>query len=260
MSVAEELNQAVRDYLRTATYPVAVKAQKDRCLPEGARRPLKSFGYPINICQGITLARRYGWTLGYLKEDHACGPALTVFGLVERPPFIEDGSIVYPLYAATPEAGARTQMATPSVPFGAIGGITLAPLHKATFDPDVVLIYGNPGQIARLIQGSLYERGGFVESRFMGRAACGSEIITPLLLQECCVTIPGGGEKAFALTCDDEMVFSVPAREIPGLINGLIRTHEAGASRMPTPFFGVRTKPVFPKEYRDLQEYCGLES
>lgn len=258
MSLIKELDQTIRDYLRTATYPVAVKIQKDCTLPPDTRRPLEMLGYPINICQGISMARRYGWTIGYLKEDHACGPAMTVFGLVESPSFIKDGSIIYPLYAKTLEAGAVTQQETPSMPFGAIGSIIMAPLHRTSFDPDIVLVYGNPGQIVRLIQGSLYNNGGFIESRFMGRAACGSEIITPFLEQKCNVTIPGGGEKAFALTCDDEMVFSIPAKDIPGLIEGLIATHKAGASRQPTPFYGVRMKPVFPEKYNDLQKYCGL--
>lgn len=258
MTLLEDLNQTLREYLRLATYPIAVKIQKECALPPEAKRPLEILGYPINICQGITMVRRYGWTLGYLKEDHACGPAMTIFGLVAEPDFIKDGSIVYPLYAKTLEAGAATQKATPSVPVGVIKSIIMAPLHKTSFDPDIVLVYGNPGQIVRLIQGSLYNNGGVMESRFMGRAACGAEIITPLQEEKCSVTIPGGGEKAFALTCDDEMVFSIPAKEIPGLMEGLIATHKAGASRLPTPFYGVRMKPVFPEKYNNLQEYCGL--
>lgn len=258
MSLINELEQTLTDYIRPATFPVAVKIQENCTLPPEAKRPRELLGYPINICQGIAISRRYGWILGYLKEDHACGPSMTVFGLVEEPEFIKNGSIVHPLYAKTLEAGEVTQRVTPSMQHGKIKSIIIAPLHKTTFEPDVILIYGNPGQIVRLIQGALYNTGGVIESHSMGRAACGSEIVTPLQKQKCNVTIPGGGEKAFALTCDDEMVFSVPANEIKGLIEGIIATHKAGASRFPTPFFGVRMKPVFPDKYDKLQKYCGL--
>jgi uncharacterized protein (DUF169 family) len=52
-------------------------------------------------------------------------------------------------------------------------------LHLATFDPDVVVCYGNSAQITRFVQGALYKVGGYIESRFAGRGACGGEITVP---------------------------------------------------------------------------------
>ncbi len=259
MKYLEELHQTLQTYIRPTSFPVAVKLQEDNELPEDIRRPSKVFGHPLTICQGIAIARRYGWTIGFLKEDHACGPSMPSFGLVEEPDFIKDGSIVYPLYTKTLEAGAKTQSAMPALKVGTANSIILSPLHKANFEPDVVLIYGNPAQVVRLIQGSLYNSGGVLESRSMGRAACTSEIVSTFVEQKCNVTIPGGGEKAFALTGDDEIVFSVPKKEIPNLIEGIVSTHKEGASRFPTPLFGLRSQPIFPEKYDKLQEYCDVK-
>lgn len=256
MSTTLKLDETLQKYIRTATFPVAVKISKEPALPPKAKRPMTTFGHPINLCQGIAIARRYGWTMGFLKEDHGCANSLVIMGMVEEPDFIKDGSIVYPLYTENLETGAVTQQATPRMPGGEINSILLAPLHRADFDPDVVLIYGNPGQIVRLVQGALYKTGGTINSKFMGRAACGSEIVTTLLTGECNVIIPGGGEKVFAMTAEDEMVFSVPAAKIDDLIEGLAATHKAGAARIPVPQFGLRAEPEFPEPYKKLEDYC----
>lgn len=258
MNLCNRLDNALNKYVRVCSYPVAVKIAKEAMIPSEVRRPSLLFGHPINLCQGISITRRYGWILGFLKEDHACSISYVIMGLVEEPEFIKDGSVVYPLYTESLEAGAKTQKAVPHMSHGEIGSILLAPLNKVDFEPDVVLIYGNPGQIVRLIQAALYREGGKIESQFMGRAACGAEIISPLLSKKCNVIIPGGGEKVFAQTGDDEMVFAVPKEKIEDLLYGLEATHQAGAARFPVPQFGLRTKPIFPKEYLKLEEYCGL--
>lgn len=259
MSEKERAQSVISEYIRTATYPVAVKLSPDPVLPEKTRRPQKAFGYPLALCQGVALTRRFGWTMGFLKEDHACPVAHVIMGLAAEPDFIQDGSIVYPLYAETLAAGARTQQATPKMPVGEIGSIVLAPLHRADFAPDVLLIYGNPAQMARLIQGALYKEGGALEAKFAGRGACGGEIVVPYKEQRYNLIIPGGGEKAFAMAADDEMVFAAPWSKVPDLLDGIVATHKAGAVRLPSPFLGTMMKPNMPKEYGHLAQYCGLK-
>lgn len=259
MDISNKLDNALNKYVRVSSFTVAVKVAQEEIIPVGAKRPSLFLGHPINICQGISITRRYGWFLGFLKEDHACSISHVIMGLVEEPDFIKNGSVVYPLYAESLKAGANTQMAVPHMPLGKIRSILLAPLNRADFEPDVVLIYGNPGQTVRLIQAALYKEGGKIESHFMGRAACGAEIVTPLLTKKCNVIVPGGGEKVFAQTGDDEMVFAAPKEKIDDLIYGLEATHRAGAARFPVPQFGLRIKPAFPKEYMELEKYCGIK-
>jgi len=254
----KELNHFFNEYLRTATFPVAVKVSKTNELPPKVKRAKDIFGYPIAFCQGISMARRFGRTIGFIKEDHACPLTIPIFGYSDNPDFAVEGNCVYPLYAKTPEAGAVTQAATPQMEAGEIGSIVLAPLNKADFEPDLLLVYGNAAQIVRMIQGELYNEGGAVTSSFMGRCACGASIVKPLQTQKSQVVIPGGGERVFALTTDDELCFATPANRIQSVVEGIKGTHDSGVARIPTLFFGVSAKPKFPPSYAKLAEYCGM--
>ena len=255
----KRLNDALSQYIRPATFPVAVKLSQDKEFSPRVKRPLRDFGNRITLCQGTALARTYGWSIGFLEEDHACGNSMVIFGLVEEPDIIKNGSIVYPLYTDSLETGSITQKATPALPVKQISSILLSPLHRADFDPDVVLVYGQPGQIARLIQATLYQRGGTLDTKSMGRAACGAEIVTPFLTGECNVVVPGGGEKAFGSLPDDQMVFSIPKNRMEGIIAGLEGTHKAGGSRFPWTLYSLRSMPEFPDIYHDLEVYTKIK-
>lgn len=258
MELCHALDESIQTYLRTATFPVAVKFLENESLfPPKARRPLRDLGYRLNLCQGIALARRYGWTMGFGREDHACSNSLVIMGMVDVPEFIQDGSIVAGPYTDTLEHGAVTQAITPRSE-RPLSAILVAPLHKADFVPDVVLVYCSPGQAVRLVQAALYTTGGALESKFMGRCACGSELVTTMQTGQCQLVAPGGGEKVFAMTADDEVVFTIPGDRIQSVMDGLAGTHRAGANRFPTPYFGLRAQPEFPPVYAELERYVGL--
>ncbi len=258
MELYQELNEAIQTYVRTSTYPVAVKIlDSEDALPKKARRPMRDLGHRLNICQGVALTRRYGWTVGFCKEDHACSNSLVIFGLIEEPDFIKNGSVVAGPYTDTLEHGAITQSMAPKAD-RPMTAILLAPLHKIDYEPDLVLVYGNPSQAARLIQASLYTTGGVLSSKFMGRLACGTEIVVTYQTGECQLVVPGGGEKVFAMLGDDEMVFTIPYQKARGVIDGLAATHADGANRYPAPYFGIRTEPQFPPIYEEFERYAGL--
>lgn len=258
MGLCKAMDEAVQKYLRTATYPVAVKLlDSEEQFPPRTRRPLRDMGHRINLCQGIALARRYGWVMGFGREDHACANSMVIMGLVEVPEFIENGSIVAGPYTDNLEHGAVTQAVTPRSE-RPLSAILVAPLQKADFEPDVVLVYCNPGQAVRLVQAELYDQGGSLESRFMGRCACGTELVTTLQTGRCQVVVPGGGEKAFGMLADDEMVVAIPGARVQAVMDGLAATHKAGANRCPAPYFGLQAEPQFPGIYAELERYVGL--
>ena len=66
----------------------------------------------------------------------------------------------------------------------------MAPLDRATFEPHLVCVYGNPAQVMRLIQGSLWKRGGKMPSGFSARIVCSDIIVTTLLTGEPQVIMP----------------------------------------------------------------------
>lgn len=254
------LDQSIAKYIRPFTFPVAVKfLAEGEELPPRTKVPTKDMGHPIAFCQAMSLARKFGWAVALYQKDQACPLAQVILGYKEEPDFIKDGSVVNPLYVDNAEAGALTQSTTPKKPTADTVGLLLAPLHLCSFEPDVVVCYGNAAQITRFVQGALYHHGGYIESRFAGRGACGGEIIVPIFSDNCNVIIPGGGERVFAVTDDNELAFSIPKSKFQDVIDGLTATHKGGVARIPTPVASISAEPKFPPYYSDLAEYCGLK-
>jgi uncharacterized protein (DUF169 family) len=201
------------------------------------------------------MARKLGTVMKYTMEDQSCPLAQFILGFTEEADIIKDGSVVYPLYTSSIEAGKVTQETTSKMPKADTGTIVIAPLHRANFEPDVILIYGNGAQVVRMVQGAIYKDGGYVESKFSGRGCCGGEITVPYSEQKCNVVIPGGGERVFGLTSDDEIAFAVPSSKFQSFMEGIIGTHKAGAARIPTPVGGLSTEPAWPHAYKKLYDY-----
>ena len=60
----------IRNDLRLKTLPVAVKFLKETAaFPEKTRQPSVVLGKRVTICQGVSMARTYGWTVGLTQED-----------------------------------------------------------------------------------------------------------------------------------------------------------------------------------------------
>lgn len=256
----KHMDEIISKYIKPATFPVAIKFFKEgEALPPKTKLPSRDFGHPIAVCQGVTLARRFGWAVAFYKEDVACAVSQVILGYTDEPDFIKDGSLCKPLYTQNDEAAIRTQASTPKMPKADTHCIVVCPLDKCDFEPDIVLCYGNAAQIVRMVQGSLYYDGGYVESRFSGRGACGSEITVPYTQDRCNVIIPGGGERVFALAADDELAFAVPKSKLQSVADGIAAIHKGGVARMPTPFSGLTNRPTFPPYYSALGEYCGLK-
>jgi uncharacterized protein (DUF169 family) len=253
MEQLKELDVVIRDYIKPHTSPVAIKLlKKGEAVPPKVKRPAGFFGYAMGLCQGFSFARRYGWSMAFQIDDLACGPALSYFGFVDIPEFEKEGGLVHPMYAKTMAAGKRSEDIIDKLPAGTVETILIAPLNRTDFEPDIITIYGNPAQIARLTQGALYCEGGGIETVVAGRCACTSEVISPLTKGTYNVVVPDGGERMFALTGDDEMVFSVPFAKVPDLVEGIVTTHKSGVARFPYPVFGLRMAPQFPEKYAEI--------
>jgi len=260
MSDFREAAEFFRNDLRLKTFPVAVKFLKNKAdLPEKARRPSAVPGKRVAICQGVTMARNYGWTVGLAKEDVICVPAAIVFGFSgsSDPPASLAG-LFCKINFSSAEGLARKEISSMSrFENGEIEAIVMAPLERASFDPDTILMYGNPAQAMRLAQAWSYMAGERVQGHFGGKVECDEYLIAPFKTQSPRVVIPGHGERIFAGAQDDEITFAVPARFLPELTKALKEVGKAIGARYPmTPYQNFQ--PDFPKAHKELGKNLGI--
>jgi uncharacterized protein (DUF169 family) len=227
-------DDALNTYLRLASFPVAVRFLKswDEAPPK-ARRPARDLGNTFTTCQAISFSRRYGWILALGREDSSCVLGAMALGLEKRLPHYTDGNLCIDLYTESLEAGRLSEESVPKLREGAYVGIVTAPLAKATFTPDVVIIYGNSAQIMRLGQAVLWKRGGVMNSVFRGRIDCADLAIAPKTTGEAQMVVPCTGDRIFGQVQDHEVAFSFPYSMIDEVVQGLEATHKAGACRYP---------------------------
>ncbi len=249
----KKLDEEVNAFVRPATYPLAIKACKSLDeVPAKAKWPKKDFGIHFPLCSGVGLARRWGWTIAMGKEDVYCS-GLIVLGFnrptdFSPPDFYEQGKLcTASSFARTDEAGARTEKATMKFDYGEYHAFVVAPLSKATFEPDVIAVYGNPAQIARMGTAALYLNGGSISATLSGRMGCSQLIVKPIKTGECQFTVPGMGERMYASAQDDEMAFMIPKVKIEEFMEGL-RGTQAGGIRYPIPTF-LRYPPILTPAY-----------
>ncbi len=260
MSSFREVGDWLRNDLRLKTSPVAAKfLKKGEEFPEKTRRPSVATGKRIAICQGVTMARNYGWTVGMTKEDVICVPAAIVFGFSESsdPPASLAGLFTEISFSAAEDLARKETSSMSRFENGEIEAIVLAPVEKAAFEPDTVLVYGNPAQIMRLNQAWSWMAGERVIGHFGGKVECDEYLIAPYKTQSPRVVIPGQGERIFAGTQDDEVVFAVPGRFIATLAEALKKAGKPIGARYPlTPYQNFQ--PDFPNAHKELGRKLGI--
>jgi uncharacterized protein (DUF169 family) len=240
-------------YVRPATFPLALKMlHRGEALPERARRPLQDLGVHMATCQVWNTSRRYGWTMAAQLHDLSCPPGIATLGFEPLIPYYEEGRACEGMYTATAEAGARTEAATARFDYQEYETFVSAPLARARFDPDLILIYGNPAQVMRLVTGTLWHSGGRIQSSFSGRLVCADIIPATMQSGQPQVILPCSGDRIFGQTHDHEMAFAFPVDQLPTILEGLEGTHRGGI-RYPIPNF-MRYTGKYPPQYERLME------
>ena len=256
----KETAEFIRNDLRLKTFPLAVKFLKDKeTLPEKTRRPSLVLKKRITICQGVTMARSYGWTVGLTREDLICVPAMIAFGFSGAADqaktlgklFCEVG------FSKEETAGISEAKAMMRLENDEYEAIAVAPLQKGLFEPDTVVFFGNPAQVMRMIQAVSYQEKQRLQGNFGGKVECTEYLIAPFKTDRPRIAIPGMGDRIFSMTQDDEMVFSIPGRLLESLLEGMQSAGKKIGARYPVTFY-QNFQPEFPKPYTVVGEELGL--
>ncbi|HEY8348148.1 MAG TPA: DUF169 domain-containing protein [Symbiobacteriaceae bacterium] len=239
-------------YVRPDTFPVGIRVfRKGEPLPPRVRRPKADLGIPISICQGISMARRYGWSIAMGAEDLICPIAQVAFGYQPAIQYYTEGNLAAGMYVETCAQGRLTEQEVPKFDLDPSRVVVVAPLERCTFQPETLLVYGNSAQVMRLVTAALWKTGGAITSTTSGRADCADIVIRTAQEGKPQFILPCLGDRIFGQTQDTEMAFTTPWNRVPELLEGLEGTHRGGV-RYPIPHF-LRYTPQFPETYQKLQ-------
>jgi uncharacterized protein (DUF169 family) len=248
-----QLDETLTRYIRPDSFPIAVRMLKaGEPVPSKAKRPKQDLKVQITTCMAYTMARRYGWAMLMSQEDINCPLSKVVYGFEEEVDYFKEGCTCEGMYTATKEAGARTESEIAKFSWKEYQFIACAPISRADFDPQVVVVYGNSAQVMMLVIASLYKTGGRITSSFAGRIDCSDSVIATLQTNLPQVILPCYGDRVFGQTQDHEMGFSFPAGMSETIAEGLEGAHKGGV-RYPIPTY-LRFQPSYPQSYVKLEE------
>lgn len=230
-----KIDEAMSTYLRHQTYPLAIKMlNSEDEIPQDAKRPLSDYGTSFTLCQALALGRRDGLTIVLDKASQSCPIALVGLGFVRPEEYLSGKYALAPMNQSS-QARIRAAKAMPRFQFGKYKYILISPITRASFDPDVIVFYGNGAQVMRMIQAAVFASGESLTSKSNGAGGCLLPIVEPIGEGKCKYTVPGNGERRLGLIADGELAFAMPRNRFEEVVGGLKLSHE-----------GKQTYPISP--------------
>jgi len=132
-----------------------------------------------------------------------------------------EGDLAYEIYTGTREAAASMESSIFRLETDKFKGIALAPLAKANFIPDLIMMYCDSKQAMRLVTAATYTDGEPLRFSMAARGLCSDGVVQPFQIKRPVVSIPCGGDRLFGVAQDNEIVFTTPVDGLEGIIKGL---------------------------------------
>jgi len=214
---------------------------------------LRRMTHFFTFCQMISQARRWGITVGAKNTDPVYSHCGRIHGLKEIPAGMDTPNHGL-RWVSSWEDERRRFKTMPRMPFS--GGAVLAPLTTMTFEPDVILIYGDPSQIIMIIQSLQRKEFERFEFACIGESSCADSLVDCYLTKKPKVGLPGFGERRLSIVTDEELVIALPPKYLKRALEGFRELQPRGG-KYPIPFFGVdaNVKGSFAKAYPDDPEF-----
>ena len=241
MSNWAERGDAIKNSLKLRTEPIGLRRLQDAAELEDIEQVVR---WPAGcvFCQILYMARVPKLTVAVTSDaklNHRCK---RIHGLVPSLEGDVESECNQLSRTWMPSAGGAMQQQKdyPVVPPGQ--AIVAGPLSKATFEPDMIMLFGNPAQIMMLLCGLQKVRYEKFEFTFLGEGACMDSVGRYYATGKISVAIPCYGERALGQVADDEIVAALPPEELDRAIEGLNALAGIGFG-YPIPVIGGFTDP-----------------
>ena len=258
----KKISEKLSQYLKLSTPPVAAKMLTSKSqLPPGAKIPSQQWGVDFRACQAVHVARKYGGTVAVPAEEMPCPTGGVALG------FYKANKVYYSgIYLSPKEMSVKAKKVwarnVPKLPGGKYKYFLAAPLDEASFKPDVILVYGNPGQVSKLIQAAAIKTGECLEGRTIVGTACSEWMSAAMKTQKCQYVFPCDGERKYSALDDSEMVFAIPYKKIEEILKGLEAAYYSQEKRRyPVTPFMIHQAPMserYAKLLNSLKKDAGM--
>jgi uncharacterized protein (DUF169 family) len=215
-----EAAEALKKLLKLSGSPVAFRfVTKKEEIPEGMQKLDKT----IRHCSMIGLARKEQKIFYSLSDNHECNGGAWSLGLRPITETLKNGDFYFKLGKFESSAACkRTIDRVPHLPPGDSYATLYAPLEKAPFDPQVVLIVASPWAMLKIAQSTLFRVGGRINAEFSGiQSVCSDACAQTYLTGKVNFSLGCDGSRKFSGIEDGEMVMGIPAEILPELVEAL---------------------------------------
>ncbi|HUL38884.1 MAG TPA: DUF169 domain-containing protein [Methanomassiliicoccales archaeon] len=215
-----EMSKVFMESLGLQTEPVAITLiKKGMPLPAGYAVPDK----PLRHCQAIMRARK-GEMLAVPADKQACPVGASALGITPIPDKVKSGEFHYNLgMYENLEAAAKTISVRPHLEPMTNDATALAPLSKATLDPDVVVVVGVPEQVYWIIPAaSTYSIGGRITVETASfQATCADSTIVPMNSGNVNISLGCFGCRKATDIKPEEMLVGIPRQRLAEVVRAL---------------------------------------
>ena len=215
-----EAAEVLKKYLKMEGSPVAMRfATKKEDIPEG----MPEIDKTIRHCSMIGLARKEGKIFYATSSKHECNGGAWALGLREITESLRTGDFYYKLGKFESSASCkRTIEQIPHLQTGETYATMYAPLEKAPFTPQVIVVVANPWSMLKLAQSTLFRMGGRINAEFAGiQSVCSDTCAQTYLNGKVSFSLGCDGSRKFSGIDDGEMVMGIPAELLPDITEAL---------------------------------------
>jgi len=215
-----EAAEILKKYLKIDGSPVALRfATKKEDIPQG----MPEIDKIIRHCAMVGLARKEGRIFYATASKHECNGGAWSLGLKELTETLKTGDFYYKLGKFESSAACkRTIDRVAHLNPGETYATMYAPLEKAPFTPQVIVLVTNPWSMLKLVQSSLFRMGGRIHAEFAGiQSVCADACAQPYLTGKVNFSLGCDGSRKFSGIEDSELVMGIPAEMLPEIIEAL---------------------------------------
>lgn len=216
-----KLSEELRKALTLRWSPVAVRLMRPgEQVPAGVAEPASR----IRHCQSIAAARR-GNSMYIPPRRHACPDGAGIMGLITMSEKLRSGDL-YLLFKKLPtiECARKMIASRPEFAPGSYTATLVAPLEKAAFEPDVVIMTLLPEQAMWLCCASTYGDGERHVFRTSGyNSTCADLTVEVMKSQKMNISFGCYGARASSDVEDAEVYISIPYGQLPKLAASLAK-------------------------------------